>query len=107
MNFLKNLFGGEGGVQDKRGYYVYVRPKRCDQLLEVRIDLYNDLSLDDDGGYFVRKIAQSARCPFPAEITLNFDKNRSFLKRNIVDGEFVEKSEYEAWNAERQTTNTG
>jgi hypothetical protein len=105
MNFLKNLFGGSrGGSGDKRSLRLYVRPKRCDRLVEVRIDLYNDLSQEDDGkGYFVRKIAQAARCPFPAELYLQFDGNRRLVEQSIENGEFVTEEEYQAWLAEQET----
>jgi len=104
VNFLKKLFGGNSSG-DKRSHYVYVRPKRCDQLVEVRIDLYNDLSMDDEGdGYFVRKVAQATRCPFPAEIHMRFDKGKRLVSTEIIDGEEVEKAEYDAWIAEDTTS---
>jgi hypothetical protein len=103
MNFLRNLFGGgSGSSDDGRSLFVYVRPKRCDQIVEVRIDLMNDLSTTDAGdGFWVRKIAQAIRCPFPAEIVLYFDKSKRITSREITDGEFVESAEYEAWQAQK------
>jgi len=98
MNFLKNLFGGGGSPQDKSAFFVYVRPKRCDQIVEVRINIYNELSLNDLGdGYFIRKMAQAARCPFAAEMTLYFDKNRNFKGGDVENGELVSTEEYEQW----------
>lgn len=105
MNFLRNLFSGGSSSGDAHAYYVYVRPKRCDQIVEVRIDLHNDLSLTDDGSsYWIRKVAQAARCPFPAEIVLHFDKNRKLVSSEVTDGEQVDKAEYEAWLAEKAGT---
>ncbi len=105
MNILKNLFGGVGqGSDDKRGFYVYVRPKRCDEIIEVRVDLFNDLSQEDDGsGYFVRKLASAVRCPFQAEITLYFDKNRRHTISDIEHGEFVSAEEFNEWRAQKAT----
>ena len=104
MNFLKNLFGG-GNTTDKRGYYVYIRPAHCDEIVEVRIDLYNDLSIRDDGdGYWIRKVAQATRCPFPAEATLYFDKNKKLVTSEVDKGELVDKAEYDAWKAEKEGT---
>lgn len=106
MNFLKNLFGGSNhrGSGDGRTFYVYVRPKRCDQLVEVRIDLFNDLSMDDTGNqFFIRKTAQAIRCPFAAEMTLYFDKNRKFINGEIENGDFVTSDDYAAWVAEQKT----
>ncbi|GAB4514293.1 MAG: hypothetical protein OHK0046_16170 [Anaerolineae bacterium] len=110
MNFLKSLFGGGGSKPaapggDNRGFYVYVRPKHCSELAEVRIDLYNDLSAVESGdGYFVRKTARAMRCPFPAEMTLYFDKNRNLTSSEITDGAFVTGDEYAAWRAEKDAS---
>lgn len=108
MNFLRNIFGGGGGGNtgssgDQRGFYVYVRPKMCKELVEVRIDTMNDLSGEDHGdGFFVRKTARAIRCPFPVEMTLHFDKNRNFLSGEIENGEFVTSQDYAAWLAEKE-----
>jgi hypothetical protein len=102
MNFLRNLFGGGDGSDDSRSLYIYVRPKRCDQIVAVRIDLMNDLSItDDEAGYWVRKVAQAYRCPFPAELIVYFDKSKRMVSREVTDGELVEKAEYEAWQAQK------
>ena len=50
MDFLKRLFGGGGASgEDSAGLYYYVKPKGCDEVVRVRINRNNDLSLDDDG----------------------------------------------------------
>lgn len=93
MNFLKNLFGG--GAPRDPGYYVYVRPVACEEILKVRVDLYNDLSLEEDGqGYFVRKMARGHRCPFPVEMVLHFNGSRQLVDRQIEKGEFVTEEDY-------------
>jgi len=104
MNILKNLFGGGGNKkQDDRGYYVYIKPKACQEIVQVRIDLYNDLSREDQGdGYFVRKAASATRCPFNAEITLSFSKDRRLLDRQVENGEFVEESDWQAYIAAKE-----
>ena len=109
MNILKNLFGGGAGNRgDKRGFYVYVRPKRCDEIVEIRVDLYNDLSQEDDSsGFFVRKLASATRCPFQAEVTLFFDKNRRNTTSDIENGEFVSAQEYAEWIAEKEAATQG
>lgn len=94
MNFLKNLFGG-GGQSSNDGYYVYVKPKMCQEIVEVRINMKNDLSPTEDyNGYWVRKVASATRCPFQAEFTLHFDKSRRLLDREIENGEFVTEADY-------------
>lgn len=100
MNFLRRLFGLDGAPRptNQRHYIVYLRPKACREIVRVVIDLMNDLSLnDEEDGYVVRKLARGARCPFPAEIILCFDRQRNLLERVIVDGEWAEQSQYEAF----------
>ena len=106
MNFLKNLFGGDGGgnSDDSRGLYFYVQPKRCEEIIEVRIDSMNDLSTrDDESGYIVRKMVSATRCPFQAELTVYFDKNRRVENQEVENGTLVSKEDYEAWQASRNS----
>ncbi len=103
MSFLRRLFGG-GGVsadRDQHGMYFYVRPRRCEEVLRVRVDLRNDLSESEDGGYFVRKIITAVRCPFQAEMTAYFDANRGFVSVEVQDGEAVDEAAYDAYMAQK------
>ena len=94
MNILKNLFGG-GGRDEDRGIYFYVKPKMCQQILRVRVDPLNDMSQTDDGkGYWCRKVASAARCPFQAELELYFDKNKRFTTSDVTNGELVSEAEW-------------
>lgn len=102
MNFLKNLFGG--GAPRDDGYYVYVQPKMCQEILKVRVNMMNELSKTDNGkGYFVRKLASGTRCPFQAEIMLYFDDRRRLLNREIENGEFVTEADYVAKYGDTET----
>lgn len=107
MNFFRKLFGGGSAPQDAHALYFYVRPKRCDEILPVRIDLRNDLSLADEGGYFVRKMVRGTRCPFPAELHISFDDNRRITQVGVQDGESVEESAYQDWLAAQQNVANG
>ena len=94
MNFLKNLFGG-GGRNEDRGMYFYVRPKMCQEVLRIRVDPLNDLSRTDDGkGYWCRKLASAARCPFQAEVEIYFDKNKRMTGSDVTNGELVSEGEW-------------
>ena len=93
MNFLKNLFGGGGSAKpDKRFYVFQVKCKRCGEMLEGRVDLDNDLSLNDEGdGYIVRKgLIGSNRCFQQIEVELIFDSSRQLQAKDITGGTFVE-----------------
>ncbi len=94
MNILKSLFGG-GGRNDDRGIYFYVQPKMCKEILRVRVDPLNDLSQTDDGkGYWCRKLASAARCPFQADLELYFDKNKHYTGSEVTDGALVSETEW-------------
>jgi hypothetical protein len=74
---------------------VYVQPHLCKEVVEVRINLMNDLSQDDGGGYIVRKLVRGQRCPFPAEIALYFNANRQLVRQEIDKGKFLSTQEAE------------
>lgn len=94
MNILKSLFGG-GGRDDDRGIYFYVQPKMCQEILRIRVDPLNDLSQTDDGkGYWCRKLASAARCPFQAELELYFDKNKRYTHSDVENGELVSEADW-------------
>jgi hypothetical protein len=91
MSFLKNLFGG-ADKPEKRYYTFQVKCKRCGGIIEGRVDLDNDLSLNDDGdGYLVRKgLIGGNRCFQQIEVELTFDSARQLMEKTITGGEFVE-----------------
>lgn len=102
MNILKNLFGGGGGNHNAPkddGIYVYVRPRGCEEVVQIRLHPGNDLSRSEDGsGYFVQKTARgSYRCFNPIEMTLYFDGQRNLSNHEIKGGDLVDESEYHAW----------
>jgi hypothetical protein len=91
MSFLKNLFGGSD-KPEKRYYTFQVKCNRCGEIVEGRVDLDNDLSLNDEGnGYLARKGLMGAnRCFQQIEVELNFDSSRQIQEKSITGGEFVE-----------------
>jgi hypothetical protein len=98
MAFLRKLFGGGGrSSADRDGMYIFIRPKMCKEVVRVRVNLLNDLSALDEGGYFVRKMVSATRCPFQAEVELTFDKSRNLIQSAVTNGEWLEASDYEAW----------
>jgi len=104
VNFLKNLFSG-GGRTDDRGIYFYVKPKACQEIVQVRIDPMNDLSrTDGEDGFYVRKLATAHRCPFQAEVEVYFTKNKSVINAEITNGTQVTEAEWQAQEAARQET---
>ena len=97
MGFLdsfKSMFSGENDAQD---YWVYVRCKRCGEPIKTRVDLRNDLSQMEDGGYLVNKtLVGNRRCFERVEVTLTFDAKRELVDQQILRGEFITAEEFEA-----------
>jgi hypothetical protein len=93
MSFLKNLFSGTPAKPDKNYYTFQVKCNRCGEIIEGRVDLNNDLSLDYDNEqtvYFVRKgLLGGNRCFQQIEVELKFDSHRQLIEQNISGGEFV------------------
>lgn len=92
MGFLKNIFGGTPAQPEKHYYTFNVKCKRCGEIIEGRVDLDNDLSLNDVGdGYIVRKgLIGGNRCFQQIEVELTFDSSRQIQEKTITGGMFVE-----------------
>jgi hypothetical protein len=93
MGFLKKLFGGDSAKSEKRYYTFQVKCNRCGEVIEGRVDLDNDLSLDYEGDqtvYFVRKgLIGNNRCFQQIEVELKFDSSRQLLEQHVTGGQFT------------------
>ncbi|HEY9151921.1 MAG TPA: hypothetical protein VIN60_03475 [Anaerolineales bacterium] len=91
MSFLKNLFGGLAAPSQSGFYSFAVKCNRCGEVIEGRVNLANDLSLDDDGdGFFVRKVVMgSGRCFQQIEIELKFDMSKKAIEKLVTGGTFI------------------
>jgi hypothetical protein len=90
MGFLKKLFGS--GTSSGSDFYTFnVRCDRCGETIEGKVNLSNDLSLDDEGGYRVRKVLMgSGLCFQQIEVYLNFDTAKQLQDKQISGGKFIE-----------------
>ena len=94
LDSLKTMFSGQGRATD---YWVYVRCKRCGELIKTRIDLQNHLSQNDDGGYVVNKtLVGNQRCFERIEVALYFNSRRELVDQSISRGEFITTEKYQA-----------
>jgi hypothetical protein len=91
MGFLKKLFGS-GGTSSGSDFYTFnVSCDRCGETVEGKVNMANDLSLSDEGGYHVRKVLMGGgRCFQQIEVTLKFDTSRKLLEKQINGGKFFE-----------------
>ena len=94
MGFLKNLFGGPSAKPDKRYYVFKVKCNRCGEIIEGRVDLDNDLSLefeDNNNIYFSRKVVMgSGYCFQQIEVEMKFTSTRELIEQQAQGGTFVE-----------------
>jgi hypothetical protein len=90
MGFLKKLFGGDASSSSE--FYTFnVRCDRCGETIEGRVNLANDLSMNDESGYLVRKVLMgSGRCFQQIEVTLHYDSARQLQEKEISGGKFIE-----------------
>ena len=92
MSFFKKLFGG-GTPSSNANFYIFnVRCERCGETIEGRVNLSNDLSMNDEGGYHVRKVLMgSGHCFQQIEVELRFDTSRQLLEKQVSGGKFVDE----------------
>lgn len=95
MGILKNLARLFGPPQYEKPIYRFnAKCNRCGELLQGRVDLHNDISLDDDGaGYHCTKVLigeGTSLCFNKVEVTLYFDAKRRVKNREISGGMFEE-----------------
>ena len=95
MGFLKEIKSFFASHEDKRNLWFSVRCEFCQEILQGRVDMQNDLSIvygsdSKESGYYCRKILiGSNRCYRPIEVEFNFDTNRKITNRRITGGKFV------------------
>jgi hypothetical protein len=94
MGIIKNLFGGSSAKPDKRYYTFNVKCDRCGEVIAGRVDLDNDLSLNDaSDGYVVRKGligSGDTLCFQQIEVMIQFTSAREVTEQKIQGGTFVE-----------------
>jgi DNA-binding beta-propeller fold protein YncE len=95
MEFLKKLFGGGGGgsrvTGDPDGMYYFVRVNR-----------YNDLSVQDDGKtLWAHKSVRGVKCRQGVELDLYYDSNRRLINSEVSGGALVTQADYDEWTAKQ------
>jgi len=94
MGFLKNLFTNTPSKPEKRYHVFQVKCNRCGEIIEGRIDLDNELSLEFEGNsnvYFGRKVLMgSGRCFQQIEVEMKFTPARTLIEQEAKGGTLVE-----------------
>lgn len=104
MDFLRRLFGGGGAASSGSGergvMFFYVRARGCEEVVQVRVNLNNDLSQnDEESGFLVRKVAMGTKCLRSVEIVATFNAAKAFMSAEVTGGEQVTAAEYAVWQA--------
>jgi len=95
MDFLKKVFSNVPAAHGKRYDVFEVKCNRCEEIIEGRVDLDNDLSVEYEGNnavYFGRKVLMSSngQCFQQIVVELKFNIDKKLLERHVTGGQFVE-----------------
>ena len=76
-------------------YHFTVRCNRCGELIEGKINVYNDPSAEygavGKATYHCRKVlVGSGKCYQPIEVSFELDEDRRVRERSVSGGEFVD-----------------
>ncbi|MEF3274132.1 MAG: hypothetical protein K6356_06985 [Chloroflexus sp.] len=98
MQWLRRLFGR---TEEAPFLLLHVRCGRCGAVVQTRINLYNDLSVEYDDreemiGYWIRKELMDDRCFRLMTAELRFDRQRRLLSQEISGGQIITAEEYAA-----------
>jgi len=96
MGFLKKLFSSATAAPQKRYYTFKVKCNRCGEIIEGRIDLDNDLSIEYEDNrevYISRKGLIGSgenHCFQQINVELKFSSTKAVIDEQIQGGTFVE-----------------
>jgi uncharacterized metal-binding protein YceD (DUF177 family) len=97
MSFFRRFAKTFTQSKPDRRFTVTVQCLRCGEVITAPVDLWNELSFEDDEheeqstNYICRKVIMGRqRCFQQIEVTLHFDKNRQLTAKEITGGKFVE-----------------
>lgn len=99
MDLFRRLFGrrsSPGTQHDPHGYHLYAQCGTCGGLVHTRIDLRNDLSPDDEGGFSMRKTLVDDRCFRRMEVMARFDARRRPVEQQIEGGRLLSREEFDS-----------
>ena len=94
MGFLKKLFSSTPAKPEKHYYTFQVKCNRCGEIIEGRVDLDNDLSIEYEENrtvYFGRKVLMgSGHCFQQINVELKFSSTKTVIDQQIQGGTLVE-----------------
>ena len=106
MSFWKRLFsGGPQPLKDEtaEAMFIYSQCQKCQEKFRNRIDKRHDLQTnyaDTGPAYTAHKEIVGAYCRNALIVDLEFDDRRRLQDRQIQNGVFITREEYEAGQSE-------
>ncbi|MBI5032808.1 MAG: hypothetical protein HZB51_19965 [Chloroflexi bacterium] len=95
MGFLKSLKSMFTASSDPNVLWLYVKCKRCESPVAVRVDLRNDPSLDDESdGYILRKEIMDDKCFTLMHAQVKLNARHAVTEKTIDKGEFITEQEF-------------
>jgi len=96
LDKLSSMFGGKGAGGADDAIHIYVECERCKSKVHVRLDRRHDISLRENGGYYVRKEIMDGKCfrLMAAEIT--FDSTYHIQSQEVQGGRFLTQAEFDS-----------
>jgi hypothetical protein len=107
MGFFSKLmaaFTGKAPSGSDRYLPIYVLDHRCREAISGQVDMLNELSLAEEGGYYVRKVLHTSgksRCFGQVEVELWLDGKKHVTRHEVQGGRWLTAEEYAA-EIERQ-----
>jgi len=100
MGFWDRLKSWFSAGPSRRHRIVRVRCDKCGEVLETRVDLYHDLSVEygdrpAEDRYHSRKVLMGDNCFQRVEVELQFNQNRKLTEVEVDGGEFLPEGEVE------------
>jgi hypothetical protein len=93
LNFIQKLFSSSSTKPEKAYYIFSVKCLRCGEIIEGRVNLDNDLSVEyesDRDVYFARKVLMgNNKCFQRMEVELKFSSTRELLEQHVTGGGFI------------------
>jgi hypothetical protein len=95
MGFMKKISSLFTRSPKDSSLWITVQCGRCGEIIQTRIDLNNDLSVEygegeKDSTYFCRKVLIGKKgCYLPVEVELKFDAGRNLIEKQIKGGKFI------------------
>lgn len=100
MSFFRRIFSLFSGQPSRdRMLSIYVLNFRCNEPLEGAVDLFNELSMIEDGdhAYYARKVLHTSgqnRCFGEVEVQLWFNQNKGLEHYEVQGGRWLDAEEY-------------